>query len=191
MSEERKLSVINSDDKKFHSLSRTFSGQTGIRRQYCCFNETNDKMRLCLLGLPFSLFLLSNAVCHLGLFGRGKKSKAPATSAQTKARSRDSINTVFTTNSDGGESGRRNVKRLSAQTSLSTQLVLRKRDSKATTSSSGEALVLTLVIGGRGREKEGEGAVGRERRGEREGERGQEGERGGKEREGGRENSCW
>lgn len=73
----------------------------------------------------------------LGLFNKNRKTKP---SSAPKAQSRDSINTVFTTSSDG-EAIRR--KRLStagtaASAVSAAHLSYRKRDSKATTSSSGK-----------------------------------------------------
>ncbi|XP_067946017.1 serine-rich adhesin for platelets-like [Watersipora subatra] len=64
-----------------------------------------------------------------GIFNKGRKSK---TLSHPPSLSRDSLNTVFS--KEGEEMAKRQMKR---NTLLSTQITLRKRDSKATTSSSG------------------------------------------------------
>jgi len=77
-----------------------------------------------------------------GFFGKGKKQKPlPPSTATAAAQSRDSLNTVFTSSSDGPEAMRRQGKRLSVHTTTSTHNILRKRHSKATTSSSGERIL--------------------------------------------------
>ena len=70
-----------------------------------------------------------------GLFGKSRKSKTIA--HQPTTHSKDSLNTVFTNNSDPDSVKQRQAKRLLAQPNNSLQITLRKRDSKATTSSSG------------------------------------------------------
>ena len=71
-----------------------------------------------------------------GLFGKNRKPKTIA--HQPTTHSKDSLNTVFTNNSDPDSVKQRQAKRLLAQPNNPIQITLRKRDSKATTSSSGK-----------------------------------------------------